>query len=385
MSRSRCIAILLAVGLVAATSPAAGQSAREKARALARTARILADDGSHDEAIALLKKSHELFPDPVLLFNIGRVCERKGDRSTAREYFQRYLAEETDPAGIALGRQHLRALGGEAPRSPDAPGDPAAVPTPVPPRASSSPNGASPVQGPAPGPAAPGGLQWVEVPGGTFAMGTEDGDSDERPLREVVVATFHMSRTEVTVGQYRACIDAGACSPAGTGAGCPQGAPAAVDLPVTCVDWEQASAFARWVGGRLPSEAEWEFAARGRTAGNLYPWGSEPATCRHAVMSEGSSGCGLGGPAPVCSRPPGHSALGLCDLSGNVWEWVADWYHATYERGPVDGSAWTRPAGTFRVIRGGSFRESAWGLRGSVRQREQPAYRYPFLGFRVAR
>ena len=228
-------------------------------------------------------------------------------------------------------------------------------------------------------------LQWVTISGGTFQMGSTAGDYDEQPLRSVKVASFALSKTEVTVGQYRACVEAGACPAPDTGGFCNWSQSGRDEHPINCVDWGQASAFAKWAGGRLPSEAEWEYAARSGGKAQTYPWGSAKADCSRAVMDDGSgNGCGRGDATwPVCSKPAGNTAQGLCDMAGNVWEWVEDWY-GPYGKAPSDGSARTQTA-QGRVIRGGSWFDVASDLRAAYRLRRVPGYRLGYLGFRVAR
>jgi formylglycine-generating enzyme required for sulfatase activity len=187
----------------------------------------------------------------------------------------------------------------------------------------------------------------------------------------------------VTVAQYKACVDAGACTAPGKGVfwsfGCNWGVAGRENHPVNCVDWNQAEAFSRWAGGRLPSEAEWEYAARSAGKNWTYPWGDEKPTCERAVTSV----CGAKGTAPVCSKPKGNTLQGLCDLSGNVWEWVRDRYHESYAGAPVDGGAWD-DAGSERVMRGGAW-DAAFGARAAGRTPADPDSRTGAVGFRPAR
>ena len=234
-----------------------------------------------------------------------------------------------------------------------------------------------------------GDLDWVSIPGGSFSMGSSDGGSDEKPVHTVRVASFEMARSEVTFGQYQACVDAGACTAPHVSDGtCRvkldgkwqngrlpssfQGA----EQPVVCVDWEQARAYARWVGGRLPTEAEWEYAARG---GQSYTHAGSN-TAGDVAWYDGNSG---GRTQEVCGKR--QNGYGLCDMSGNVWEWVEDWYHSSYTGAPTDGSAWLSPSGSDRVIRGGSWNYSARIARVANRNYDDPGLRSGNLGLRLVR
>lgn len=218
------------------------------------------------------------------------------------------------------------------------------------------------------------GIHWVRIPGGRFTMGSKNGN--ERPAHGVAIKSFQMAKTLVTNKQYQACVDAGACTDAVDGGASYAGD----DQPVVFVEWKQADAFSKWVGGRLPSEAEWEYAARSAGKEQKYPWGNEDATCANAVIS----GCGYNAAAPVCSKPAGNTQQGLCDMAGNAGEWVEDWYHASYNGAPTDGSAW-EDGGSDRAVRGGSWSYDAGYARSARRGRSVPGYRGPRMGFRVAR
>jgi sulfatase modifying factor 1 len=228
----------------------------------------------------------------------------------------------------------------------------------------------------------------VRIPAGVFFMGCNkkvDGDcqSDEKPGRKVYLDTYFIDRTEVTVEQYQGCVRAGKCTRPEDEGDCNWGKKGREKHPVNCVNWQQADAYCRWAGGRLPTEAEWEKAARGRD-GRKFPWGDAQADCDRAVMSTQSGGCGRRFTWPVCSKEKGKSPYGLCDMSGNVWEWVADWYQPDYYLlGPVKNPQGPGQ-GTYRCERGGSWYGIAKYLRASNRDRDLPATQDDSIGFRCA-
>ena len=251
----------------------------------------------------------------------------------------------------------------------------------------------------------------VHVTGGTFSMGSPAGvgDEDEHPQHPVTLTEYCIDKTEVTVAAYTQCVGSGKCTaalePAKEGVDslysvCNGKRADRQDHPVNCVDWNQATAYCTWAKKRLPSEAEWEYAARGGE-GRTYPWGNEAPSAKrlNACGSECRAfGKRLGlewkvmyedrdlweATAPVGSFPSGASPFGALDMAGNVWEWTADWYGAytavasANPHGPKDG--------TVRVIRGGGWGSSgASGVRGASRSRIEPALRLSGLGLRCAR
>jgi formylglycine-generating enzyme required for sulfatase activity len=209
----------------------------------------------------------------------------------------------------------------------------------------------------------------VLVPGGTFDMGREGGDEFERPVHQVTVASFLLDRTEVTNLQYREYVVAtGSLSPPhwlnGTyRAGEEQ-------FPVVNITWEEAREYAKWAGKRLPSEVEWEYAARGKDR-RLYPWGDEWDSDR-ANTERGANGL----PMAVGSFPDGASPFGLLDMCGNVWEWTAD-----------DLTSYDNPTaslGMGKVIRGGAYDVPRTRALTTYRGVVPPANRYDKTGFRCA-
>lgn len=207
------------------------------------------------------------------------------------------------------------------------------------------------------------------VPAGSSWMGCNESVdnqclADEYPFHEVLIDAFAIDRTEVTIAEYMACVDDGECSsPDDTNAfGEPCALGESPEHPMTCVDWFAASTYCEQLGKRLPTEAEWEKAARG-DSGQLYPWGDTNPSCNEAVMDE----CPTSSPLPVGSKPAGASPYGALDMGGNVFEWVADWYAAAYYvESPLENP--TGPAmGTRRVVRSSGPNYSDEALRASFR------------------
>jgi len=231
----------------------------------------------------------------------------------------------------------------------------------------------------------------VLVPAGPFTMGNDPGTpgahGDEAPAHRPRVDTFAIDKHEVTVRQYRACVRQGRCSaPVRRGSRTrPRyyDDPASADHPVINVDWYQASDYCRAQGGRLPTEAEWEKAARGPRDQRRYPWGDRDPDCSLANFG-GGDGC-AGDTDRVGARPAGRSPYGVHDMAGNVWEWVSDWYDpAYYGRSP--GANPTGPRwGAFKVMRGGCYETGPAGLRVSCRNRDLPTSQKPNVGFRCAK
>jgi len=236
------------------------------------------------------------------------------------------------------------------------------------------------------------------IPGGEFIRGTDDGPKNARPAERVWLQTFYMDKYEVTYSEYRACRKEEKC---------PYGGPAYSDFdraaqPIVGVSWFAARDYCRAAGKHLPTEAEWEKAARGPD-GNVYPWGNEPATCDRAVIEDASGkGCGTRKKPPdpekgrtleVGSRPAG--AYGLFDMAGNSWEWVQDWYSASYghcggacqgvdPKGPCAGREQCKGHDQ-KIVRGDSWYWDGFHATGYYRRPHYPNNK-PFhhFGFRCA-
>lgn len=277
----------------------------------------------------------------------------------------------------------------------------------------------APAPAPAAAPAAPAsalrGARMVSIPAGTFTMGSSDSDpdadKDEKPAHSVSVAAFEMDVTEVTVADYRACVNAGTCSAdevtkvwfsgitesnvTNFSRFCNYERKGRDKHPMNCVSWDEARAFCGWAGKRLPTEHEWEYAARG-TDGRKFPWGNQAPG--PALLNACGSECvamvkkllgatwasmysgddGFGDTAPVGSFHAGKSPFGLHDMAGNVWEWTSGGY-CSY---PLGASC---PDGS-RVARGGGWIHggASW-VRAAFRNGSAPSHRLVSIGFRCAR
>lgn len=236
------------------------------------------------------------------------------------------------------------------------------------------------------------------IPGGAFLRGSDDGPDNSRPRATITVSTFFMDRYEITYGAYKACEKRGKCNVAN---------PLYQDFnrtqqAMTGVSWFDADRYCRAQGKHLPTEAEWEKAARG-TDGALFPWGNAPATCANSVIMDASGrSCGIkkrgqqpekGRVLEVGLRAPG--VYGLYDMAGNSWEWVADWYSKSYSacgaacegvdpRGPCGGAA-RCPGAHEKLVRGGSWYWPA-EYATAIYRRPHVANNQPFhhFGFRCA-
>ena len=225
------------------------------------------------------------------------------------------------------------------------------------------------------------GMTLLYIPAGDFQMGSDNGIAAEKPLHTVSLDAFWIDQTDVTNAMFARCVSAGACQP-------PHytqtyahpdyyGSNQYSDYPVIYVDWNQADAYCRWAGRSLPTEAQWEKAARG-TDGRTYPWG-EGIDKSKANYNEN-----VGDTSKVSSYPAGASPYGALDMAGNVWQWVADWYdNGYYAKSPAKNPAGPT-AGKYRVLRGGSSGDLNEIVRTSVRNNDDPASWHDNYGFRCA-
>ncbi len=237
----------------------------------------------------------------------------------------------------------------------------------------------------------------IEIPAGSFTMGSDDWNEDEKPVHTVYLDTYYIGKFEVTVAQWRRFVKATRYQ---TEAEKGDGAhvyndnywekiidaswrkpyfPQTDQKPVVCISWNDARAYCAWAGLRLATEAEWEKAARG-TDEREYSWGN--SWCQNkGNLYEGDS---YSYTSPVGSFPAGASPYGVMDMAGNVWEWCSDWYDAGYYSVSPDHNPQGPSSGDFRVYRSGSWGSDAKELRCAFRVWLAPSSRNCFLGFRVA-
>ena len=218
------------------------------------------------------------------------------------------------------------------------------------------------------------------VAAGDFVMGSDSGSADERPRHQVFLDAYYMDRYEVTNARYAACVRAGACAPPrdarSYGRTSYYGDPQYAEYPVVNVAWGQARTYCRWRGADLPTEAQWEKAARG-TDGRTYPWGE--GIDKSFANYDGTDTTAVG------SYEKGKSPYGLYDMAGNVWEWIRDRYsHRYYRASPIENPP--GPAtGADHALRGGSWNYGSSVLRTSFRNWDTTITWYFSIGFRCSR
>ena len=222
------------------------------------------------------------------------------------------------------------------------------------------------------------GMEMVYVPAGEFIMGSEDGREDEKPIRQIYLGAYWIDRYEVSNAQYAKCVATGRCTkPSSTGSWYRNsfyGNPQYNDYPVVFVDWYQAKAYCEWAGANLPTEAQWEKAARG-TDGRTYPWGNESPNSQLVKYNQP-----VDNTSPADDYQAGASPYGVLNMAGNVMEWVCDWY-GPYKEGDTENPNGP-DTGQYRVLRGGAWGDNYMGIRSALRVSFDPTYASLSFGFR---
>ena len=226
----------------------------------------------------------------------------------------------------------------------------------------------------------------IEIPAGPFKMGSDDGHDNEKPVHEVYVSAFDIAKYPVTNIQYKAFLDANADRDAPEDWNDRTYPAGKANHPVVSVSWDDAQAYADWLSKatgklyRLPTEAEWEKAARGNQDTQDYPWGDkfDSAKCN-------TEESGISGTTPVGIYPNGASPHGVLDMSGNVLEWCADWYDEAYYKKSPGRDPKGSEEGEYRVLRGGAWNFDRLVARCSFRNYFDPDLRLSLVGFRLSR
>ena len=229
--------------------------------------------------------------------------------------------------------------------------------------------------------------QMVLIPAGSFVMGFEGGDGDEKPSHSVILQEYYIDKFEVTNSQYRLCVSGNVCKPPSLFSSSTRSNyfnnPSYDNYPVIYVSWDDARTYCEWFGARLPTEAEWEKAARGGLDGKIYPWGDENPSCDRGAANGANFG-GCTSLDTIIVENFGANGYGIYDMAGNVWEWVADWYESSYYNYTPSDNPLGPQSGITKVIRGGRWSSTVGGLRVAGRNNAYPSDSTEYGGFRCA-
>jgi formylglycine-generating enzyme required for sulfatase activity len=239
------------------------------------------------------------------------------------------------------------------------------------------------------------GVSMALVPAGSFEMGSAEGEEDEQPVHTVWLDDFFIDQFEITNAQYAECLDAGACQPTTDTTAFASsysrriyyGSTEYANYPVIYATWYEAQEYCEWRGARLPTEAEWEKAARGGLEGKKYPWGDEAPVCKagaeNGAKFDDDDACDDTDTAPVGTYGP--NGFGLYDMAGNVWEWVSDWYSEDYYSISPEENPTGPEEGQYPVVRGGAWGNYAERLTVTYRRINDQNSGSLSIGFRCAR
>jgi formylglycine-generating enzyme required for sulfatase activity len=222
----------------------------------------------------------------------------------------------------------------------------------------------------------------VLIPAGEFHMGSENGDQENKPMHSVYLDAFYIDKLEVTIGQYEKFLRFAERKIPRYWEQVDLNGPG--NRPVIGVDWEDAQAYCEWVGKHLPTEAEWEKAAKG-SDDRIYPWGNGSPTANQANFGQCCEWKGYKSLAEVTLHEEGKSPYGVYNMVGNVREWTRDWYDAEYYPKSPPSNPRGPESGVERVIRGGSWANSDEYLLVTNRDREQPNFQSATIGIRCVR
>jgi len=357
--RSTPLAIVIGLAMLGAVSaqagdykPIAGLSAKDRALLAAN----LANQGQCRNAMVEVAEAMKELHEDEMLIRIQGICETELGRPEAKDTVMKWLALAPQTHSE---RGKMLALLAKTQAAKETP------------------------------------LAWVSVPAGEFEMGADDAQAaaDEKPKHKVSLDAFLIGKYEVTNAQYHTFVKA-------TGHRSPENCcdpkynlwkgdltlAAVEELPVINVSWDDAVAFCKWNGARLPTEAEWEMAARG-TDGRIYPWGNDPPSGNRANYSFDPVSV-WDGPASLAKKDQyefGQSPYGAFEMAGNVWEWVQDWYDENYYKSSPEKNPTGPEKGEGRVIRGASWRNTAEMLRAANRNKHVPTERRVYIGIRCAK
>jgi serine/threonine-protein kinase len=224
-------------------------------------------------------------------------------------------------------------------------------------------------------------MKLMYVPAGEFQMGSNNSNNDDKPVHTVSLDAFWIDQTDVTNAMYAKCVSAGFCQPPSNISSSTQPSyydnRQFADYPVIYVNWSQADTYCKWVGRSLPTEAQWEKAARS-TDGRTFPWGEE------IDESLANYNNNVRDTTRVGDYPSGASPYGALDMAGNVSQWVADWYDSKYYQNSPQNNPTGPSSGQYRVLRGGSWLEIGFSSRSAVRVGSDPMIQSIDHGFRCS-